>query len=93
MCSGDFPTQLQRLKALFDCFVAAGPQLKRKKCHFAYPKIRVLGHVVSQKGSFPDPEEIKAVSAFLTPKILKGLGSSIGLCCPISNVLFVASPT
>lgn len=69
---------MHRLKLIFSCLSSAGLQLNRKKCHFVYQEIKVLGHVISTSGISPDPNEVKAVTEFPVPKTLKN-SSFVGL--------------
>ncbi|XP_064470070.1 uncharacterized protein LOC135384814 [Ornithodoros turicata] len=78
--SQTFPQHLDRLRAVFDCFAAAGLQLNHKKCHFGYRQIKVLGHIVSAQGISPDPDKVRAVDDFPTPTNIRDLRSFIGLC-------------
>jgi hypothetical protein len=55
------------LKALCDARLT----LKPSKCHFAAPKVRFLGHIVSEHGIEKNPEKVQAVGEFPTPKKLK----------------------
>lgn len=70
-----FSSHMERLKAVFDCFAAAGLQLNHKKCRFAFHQIKVQGDIVSQAGISPDPYKIAAVAAFPQPKTSKELRS------------------
>ncbi|GFU53226.1 retrovirus-related Pol polyprotein from transposon 17.6 [Trichonephila clavipes] len=46
----------------------AGLKLNSKKCLFAAQEVKILGHLVSSNGVRPDPDKIKAVRNFPTPK-------------------------
>jgi hypothetical protein len=64
------------LKALCDARLT----LKPSKCHFAAPKVRFLGHIVSEHGIEVNPEKVQAISEFPTPKKLKDVRSFLSLC-------------
>ncbi|GFT53252.1 retrovirus-related Pol polyprotein from transposon 297 [Trichonephila clavipes] len=46
----------------------AGLKLNSKKCLFAAQEVKILGHLVSSNGVRPDPDKVKAVRNFPTPK-------------------------
>lgn len=52
-------------------------QLNPKKCHLAQPRIRLLGHVISENGIEVDPEKIKALVTLPTPKDTKRLATFV----------------
>ncbi|GFX97925.1 retrovirus-related Pol polyprotein from transposon 17.6 [Trichonephila clavipes] len=58
----------------------AGLKLNSKKCLFAAQEVKILGHLVSSKGVRPDPDKIKAVRNFPTPKNIHDIRSFLGLC-------------
>ncbi|GFT26452.1 retrovirus-related Pol polyprotein from transposon 17.6 [Trichonephila clavipes] len=47
--------------------------------HFKW-KVKILGHLVSSNGVRPDPDKIKAVRNFPTPKNIHDIRSFLGLC-------------
>ncbi|GFU17382.1 transposon Tf2-8 polyprotein [Trichonephila clavipes] len=49
------------------------------KCLFA-AQVKILGHHVSSNGVRPDPDKIKAVRNFPTPKNIHDIRSFLGLC-------------
>ncbi len=58
---------------------AANIKLKASKCHFAYPQVTDLGHIVSRNGIQPDPDKISAAKDFPVPKKVKDVRSFLGL--------------
>ncbi|GFX70959.1 retrovirus-related Pol polyprotein from transposon 17.6 [Trichonephila clavipes] len=58
----------------------AGLKLNSKKCLFAAQEVKILGHLVSSNGVRPDPDKIKAVRNFPTPKNIHDIRSFLGLC-------------
>ncbi|GFT29638.1 retrovirus-related Pol polyprotein from transposon 412 [Trichonephila clavipes] len=58
----------------------AGLKLNSKKCLFAAQEVKILGHHVSSNGVRPDPDKIKAVRNFPTPKNIHDIRSFLGLC-------------
>ena len=77
--SKTFEEHLQHLHLVFSCLRQANIKLKPSKCHFAYPKVTYLGHIVSRLGIQSYPDKISAVQNFPVPKKLKDLRSFLGL--------------
>lgn len=46
-----------------------GLELEKVKCQFGQTSVKFLGHVVSARGTEPDPEKVKAVCNFLHPPL------------------------
>jgi transposase InsO family protein len=78
--STDFEEHLSRLTAVFQCIQSAGLRLNPKKCLFAAPEIKVLGHLVNEDGVRPDPEKVRAITHFPLPQNIKDIKSFLGLC-------------
>ncbi|GFU64098.1 retrovirus-related Pol polyprotein from transposon 17.6 [Trichonephila clavipes] len=66
--SETFEDHLIRLRLVLKCLQEAGLKLNSKKCLFAAQEVKILGHLVSSNGVRPDPDKIKAVRNFPTPK-------------------------
>ncbi|UYV69423.1 hypothetical protein LAZ67_6003537 [Cordylochernes scorpioides] len=49
------------------------------KCHFASRQITILGHVVNEFGTQPDPEKVKAIVHFPKPRNISETRSFLGL--------------
>ncbi|GFY48523.1 retrovirus-related Pol polyprotein from transposon 17.6 [Trichonephila inaurata madagascariensis] len=58
----------------------AGLKLNSKKCLFATQEVKILGHLVSSNGVRPEPDKVKAVRNFPTPKNIHDIQSFLGLC-------------
>jgi O-acetyl-ADP-ribose deacetylase (regulator of RNase III) len=76
--SPDFKTHLERLARVLERFREHNLKLKAKKCTFAQSKITYLGHQVSADGISKDPEKIKALDNFTTPRDVKELRRFLG---------------
>ncbi|GFY44269.1 retrovirus-related Pol polyprotein from transposon 297 [Trichonephila inaurata madagascariensis] len=91
-----FNDHLRRLHCVLSCIQEAGLVLNPKKCYFGATEIKVLGHLVSGKGVKPDPDKLKAVNSFPTPKKIHDVRSFLGLCSYyrrfIKNLCFRAKP-
>ncbi|GFU47789.1 retrovirus-related Pol polyprotein from transposon 17.6 [Trichonephila clavipes] len=78
--SETFEDHLIRLRLVLKCLQEAGLKLNSKKCLFAAQEVKILGHLVSSNGVRPDPNKIKAVRNFPTPKNIHDIRSFLGLC-------------
>ncbi|GFW65638.1 retrovirus-related Pol polyprotein from transposon 17.6 [Trichonephila clavipes] len=78
--SETFEDHLIRLRLVLKCLQEAGLKLNSKKCLFAAQEVKILGHLVSSNGLRPDPDKIKAVRNFPTPKNIHDIRSFLGLC-------------
>ncbi|GFT56609.1 hypothetical protein TNCV_1313421 [Trichonephila clavipes] len=78
--SETFEDHLIRLRLVLKCLQEAGLKLNSKKCLFAAQEVKILGHLVSSNGVRPDPDKIKAVRNFPTPKNIHDIRSFLGLC-------------
>ncbi|GFU03305.1 retrovirus-related Pol polyprotein from transposon 17.6 [Trichonephila clavipes] len=76
--SETFEDHLIRLRLVLKCLQEAGLKLNSKKCHTQ--EVKILGHLVSSNGVRPDPDKIKAVRNFPTPKNIHDIRSFLGLC-------------
>ena len=59
--SHDFDEHIDRLDKVLTQIGAAGLKLKPSKCVFFAPKVSFLGHIVSQDGVSPDPDNIAKI--------------------------------
>ncbi|GFX73319.1 retrovirus-related Pol polyprotein from transposon 17.6 [Trichonephila clavipes] len=78
--SETFEDHLIRLRLVLKCLQEAGLKLNSKKCLFAAQEVKILDHLVSSNGVRPDPDKIKAVRNFPTPKNIHDIRSFLGLC-------------
>ncbi|UYV71977.1 K02A2.6-like, partial [Cordylochernes scorpioides] len=78
--SEDLHSHLNRLKTILECLKTAGLTLNASKCRFAYTKLLILGHVVSNEGIAPDPEKNISIRKFPTPRTVKDVRAFLGLC-------------
>ena len=58
---------------------AAGLKLKPNKCVFFAPKVSFLGHIVSQDGVSPDPDNIAKIANWPTPKNVWEVRTILGM--------------
>ena len=71
--------ELNRLKRVFQKLRQANLKLKPKKCVLFQKSVLYLGHVVSREGIATDPEKIRVIQEWETPKCLKDVRAFLGL--------------
>ena len=69
--SDTFENHLSRLEAVFQRLHEHNLKLKASKCEFFRSSVTYLGHVVSEDGIKTDPDKIKALKEWPTPKSVK----------------------
>ena len=52
--------------------------LNPKKCSFVKHKVEVLGFIITPEGTLPNPENVKAVKDFPTPRNVTQVKSFLG---------------
>ena len=77
--SQDFGEHLVHLCKTFEAAMKAGIKLKASKCHFCYPEIEFVGHLVNAKGICMMPEKVERVQAWPVPKNQTELKGFLGL--------------
>ena len=70
---------LVHLEEVFRRLREANVKLNPKKCSFVKQKVEYLGHVVTPEGVMPNPEKVRVVRDFPTPKNIKELRAFMGL--------------
>lgn len=70
---------LNHLKILFEKFRKAGITVKLRKSHFGRTSVNFLGHIVSPTGIQMDPDRVRAIQEFPTPRNVKHLKSFLGV--------------
>ena len=77
--SHDLESHMQKLGLIFSRFREANLKLQPDKCEFLRKEVAYLGHVITDKGVSPNPDKVKAISQFPTPKTPKDIKSFLGL--------------
>ena len=85
---------IQRLDAVLSRLENAGLRLKEGKCAFMLSSVEYLGHRISEEGTYPAAEKIRAIAEAPVPRDVQQLQSFLGLVnyyakfpCNLSNVL------
>ena len=76
--SESFDQHLERLDSVFGRLHEHNLKLKDSKCEFFIPEVTYLGHVVSEYGIKTDPDKIKALKSWPTPKSIKDVRKFLG---------------
>ena len=76
--SESFDQHLERLEAVFKRLHEHNLKLKASKCEFFMSEVTYLGHVVSEEGIKTDPDKIKALKGWPTPKSIKDVRKFLG---------------
>ena len=77
--SQSIPQHLERLQLLLEALKKANLKLKPSKCKLLREEVAFLGHVVSREGISTDPDKIKQVLDWPTPKNLTEVRAFLGL--------------
>lgn len=67
----------EKLKKVLGRYDECGGQLNPKKCHLAQPRVKLLGHVVSENGIEADPDKVKSIILLPSPKSTKQLATFV----------------
>jgi transposase InsO family protein/predicted aspartyl protease len=77
--SRSFEEHLKRLGTIFERLAQANLKLRASKCQLFKTKVRFLGYIVSSAGIATDPEKIRVVANWPTPRNLHEVRSFLGL--------------
>ncbi|KAL0880701.1 hypothetical protein ABMA27_001917 [Loxostege sticticalis] len=75
----DLNSCISNLKAIFQRIRDFNLKLQPDKCEFLRREVCYLGHIITEQGVKPNPEKVKAVTAFPIPKTPKDIKSFLGL--------------
>ena len=82
---------VQKLEMAFSRYDECGGQLNPKKCHLAQPRVKLLGHVISENGIEADPEKVEALLLLSSPKDTRQLATFIQKVKYLSRFIPLAS--
>jgi len=69
----------ERLREIFERLRQVNLKIEPDKCEFLKTELSYLGHVVTSEGVKPDPQKVKAIKDFPTPRNTTDLKSFLGL--------------
>lgn len=75
----DWKEYFDLLDEVLDKFERAGMTINLEKSQFCKCEMKFLGHTITNEGIKPDPENVKAIKEFPTPKTRKQLKSFLGM--------------
>lgn len=71
---------MEVLERLFDSLDKANIKLNASKCELLNREVSYLGHIVTPQGIQPDPDKIKGIAKFASPRNVTEARSFIGMC-------------
>jgi hypothetical protein len=78
--SKTFEEHLEHLNLIFKRLEEAGLTINADKSHFCKREITFLGHVITQNGLVKQPEKVRAITEFPTPRNVKEILRFHGMC-------------
>ena len=81
---------LQDLREVFERSQNTNLKLNFEKCKFAFPKVKMLGHLVSQKGICPDQKKTEIIRNLPAPKDVTGVKSFMVVINYFKNSIQIA---
>lgn len=77
--SKDAEQHLEHLRQVFDRFQEYGMLINESKCSFGQKEVTFLGFTISEEGTRPIDDKVKAVQEFPPPKTVGGLRRFLGM--------------
>ena len=77
--SENFDDHLQRLDLVLDRITQAGLKLKPEKCQFFRDEVAFLGHLVSERGIQPNPDNVAKILGWPTSKTVTEVRQLLGM--------------
>ena len=73
-----FEEFLERLRKVLQRLREANLKIKLKKCEFAKPKLKYLGHILDEHGMRPNPKKVEAMLKMPPPTSARGVRGIVG---------------
>jgi len=77
--SSTFEKHLEHIEEVLIRIKNANLKLSPKKCKFAVPRVKFLGHILSEEGVEPNDEKLEAIKSYPTPKTMKEVRGFLGV--------------
>ena len=77
--ASSFGQHIENLEKVFMRLKTIGVKLNPSKCKLLHSSVGFLGHIISAEGISTNPDTVRAVQDFETPKTLKQVRSFLGL--------------
>lgn len=78
--TGTLSQHLEHIDIVLGKLSQAGLTCNLEKCEFLSTEVKMLGYIISTDGIRTDPEKVRAIQLFPTPKKLKQVRAFLGLC-------------
>ncbi|XP_026829827.1 uncharacterized protein LOC105274440 [Ooceraea biroi] len=96
ICTRTFDRHLTVLREVFCRLREAKLRLNNDKCRFCTSRIKYLGHIVDHDGIRTDPEKVRAVAKWPTPRTVRHVRQFLGVASWyrrfVANFATLASP-
>ena len=79
--SETFDQHLKDLDEIMQRIEKHNMKLNPTKCQFLCKEFRFLGFIITENGSKPDPNKVKAINEMKPPKTIKEIRRFCGMCC------------
>ena len=70
---------LVHIEKVFKCLTAARLKVKISKCQLAQTEVKYLGRIVFAGGVRPNPEKVKSIEEFLSPRNVDELRTVVSM--------------
>lgn len=77
----------KNLRAVLSTIEEKGLEINEKKSVYGVTEVSFLGHIVSIRGIYPDPEKVKAIKSFRAPQSKEELQTLLGKCKRGTNLV------
>lgn len=71
---------INNLETVFECLRKHNFKLKIEKSLFLHREVKYLGHIISEKGTRPDPEKTTAIEKYNKPRNVNEVQRFLGCC-------------
>ncbi|EYB97728.1 hypothetical protein Y032_0138g2082 [Ancylostoma ceylanicum] len=79
VCTETEERHVELLKEICTRMIDANLRLKAQKCYIMQTEVSFLGHIIDEQGVHMDPEKVRAIEMYPTPKNVKELKTFLGM--------------